>query len=252
MTSFRELHQQKSPFLLGNVWDVQSVKVFENLGFKALGTSSAAIAHMLGYSDGEGMSFSELEYIVKRIASSTSLPLSVDIEAGYSRDIFTLIEHVERLYDLGIVGINLEDSQVEKDRKLVAAERFGETLASLKHHLRNQEMEIFLNARTDTFLLGLSHPVEATINRIRIYEEAGADGIFVPFIEKEEDIANIVTSTKLPVNVLSIPALPDFHTLKTLGVKRISMGNAAHDLLYTQLEKVISEVLDRQSFRPLF
>ncbi|MGC4128346.1 MAG: isocitrate lyase/phosphoenolpyruvate mutase family protein [Bergeyella sp.] len=41
---FKNLHNQKKPLLIANVWDVQSVKIAEELNFQAIGTSSAAIA----------------------------------------------------------------------------------------------------------------------------------------------------------------------------------------------------------------
>lgn len=57
---FAALHQQTTPLLLANVWDAASVQAAEQTGYDALGTSSAAIAAMFGYSDGEGISFTEL------------------------------------------------------------------------------------------------------------------------------------------------------------------------------------------------
>ncbi|RXK79601.1 isocitrate lyase/phosphoenolpyruvate mutase family protein, partial [Klebsiella pneumoniae] len=51
--------------------------------YKRQGSSSAAIAAMLGYEDGEEMSFDELFYVVSRIKTVSELPLSVDLEAGY-------------------------------------------------------------------------------------------------------------------------------------------------------------------------
>jgi 2-methylisocitrate lyase-like PEP mutase family enzyme len=84
---FDSLHNASSPLLLANVWDVPSAKVAEKAGFSAMGTSSAAVAHMLGYEDGENIPFEELYYIVERIAKSTNLPLSVDLVwcSGHNR-----------------------------------------------------------------------------------------------------------------------------------------------------------------------
>lgn len=84
--NFKALHQQDSPILICNIWDVISAKAAQNLSFQAIGTSSGAIASMLGYNDGEEISFRELEYIVERITKSVNLPLTVDLEAGYSRN----------------------------------------------------------------------------------------------------------------------------------------------------------------------
>lgn len=99
------------------MWDVASAKVAEKSGFQAIGTSSAAIASMLGYEDGEKIKFEELCYFVKKIAKSTSLPLSIDLEAGYSRTPTEIIKHIKILSTYGVVGINIEDSILNEERK---------------------------------------------------------------------------------------------------------------------------------------
>lgn len=115
--TFHELHQNADPLILCNVWDVASAKVAEKSGFQAIGTSSAAIASMLGYEDGEKIKFEELCYFVKKIAKSTSLPLSIDLEAGYSRTPTEIIKHIKILSTYGVVGINIEDSILNEERK---------------------------------------------------------------------------------------------------------------------------------------
>jgi 2-methylisocitrate lyase-like PEP mutase family enzyme len=50
--TFHQLHQQPSTFVLPNAWDVISARMFEECGFKAIGTTSAGIAASLGYLDG--------------------------------------------------------------------------------------------------------------------------------------------------------------------------------------------------------
>jgi 2-methylisocitrate lyase-like PEP mutase family enzyme len=54
---FKQLHYQSTPLLIGNVWDVISAKAFEQKGFKATATSSAALARTMGYEDGEQIPF---------------------------------------------------------------------------------------------------------------------------------------------------------------------------------------------------
>jgi 2-methylisocitrate lyase-like PEP mutase family enzyme len=108
--NFKELHCQAAPVLICNVWDVVSAKLAQKLGYQAIGTSSGAIAELLGYKDGEEMTFNELVYIVQRITKSIDVPLTVDFEAGYGRDPVGIAERIERLVNLGVVGVNLEDS----------------------------------------------------------------------------------------------------------------------------------------------
>ncbi|HWB24433.1 MAG TPA: isocitrate lyase/phosphoenolpyruvate mutase family protein [Chitinophagaceae bacterium] len=75
--TFSQLHHASAPLLIGNVWDVASANIFEELGFKAIATSSAAVANSLGYKDGENIPFELLLQTVKRIKGHANIPLSV-------------------------------------------------------------------------------------------------------------------------------------------------------------------------------
>ena len=250
--SFKKWHEQNNPLVICNVWDVASVKTAEKLNFQALGTSSAAIATILGYEDGEQMSFSELTYIVKRITSNTELPVTVDIETGYGSNPKEIASHIKTLSDLGVVGINIEDSSVLEERTLINADNFAKKLSEIKKDLAKENVNIFINVRTDSFLLGIENTLEECVKRIKLYESVGADGIFVPYIEKEEDIIAVIKSTELPVNVMCMPNLPDFNVLAKLGVKRISMGNFMFDKISNYLEITLKPVLQTQSFKAIF
>lgn len=250
--NFKSLHYQDQPLLIANVWDVASAKIAEELNFQAIGTSSSAIASLLGYQDGQEISFLELEYMVKRIALNSNLPLSVDLESGYGRNPKEITNNIKKLVDLGVVGINMEDSIIDKKRTLLDAEKFVETLSEVAQSLQKENIDIFLNVRTDAFLLSNPKATEETKRRIKLYENAGADGIFVPCIEQISDMKEIIGATQLPINVMCMPNLPDFKVLNTLGVKRISMGNFIFDHMYDHCKTKIREIQTQQSFKPIF
>jgi len=251
--AFKELHKNNEPLLLGNVWNPQSAKVYEKLGYKALATSSSAVAHSLGYEDGENMRFDEYLYIVERILKSVSIPLTVDLESGYGNNVEEIVANISKLAEIGVVGINIEDSMiVDGIRQIADKEVFYEKLKSVILKLKEEDIEIFINLRTDPFLLGLENPVDETLQRIRRFEETGIDGVFVPCITSENDIETIVNGTELPVNVMAMPGLPDFSTLKKLGVKRISSGNFANGYIYQKLEEKGREIVEEKSFSPIF
>ncbi|MDP2562802.1 isocitrate lyase/phosphoenolpyruvate mutase family protein [Psychrobium sp. 1_MG-2023] len=249
---FNVLHYQTAPLVICNVWDVASAIMAEKSGFEAIGTSSAAIAGMLGYADGEEISFDELLFIVKRIASCSNLPLTVDIEAGYSDNPIKTAGYIKQLANVGVVGINIEDSKVDGMRQLVDENQFADYLSAIKTQLNKDNVDMFINVRTDTFILAVDDVVEATNLRIKVYEAAGADGIFVPCITQPEHISALVRATSLPINVMCMPQLPDFELLTSLGVKRISMGSFAFDKLQDELEGVLSNIKHTGSFATLF
>ncbi|MGE8434781.1 isocitrate lyase/PEP mutase family protein [Chryseobacterium joostei] len=253
MISFKSLHQEEEPLLLGNVWNVQSAKVYEKSGYKALATSSSAVAVSLGYEDGEQMSFDEYFYIIKRIKESVSIPLSVDLEGGYGRTNEIIVSHITKLLEIGVVGINLEDSYVSDGvRQLLNRDVFFEKLKDILILLKERRSEVFINVRTDPFLLEKENALEETLERIELFEKLHVDGIFVPCMTHEKDIKSVVSATSLPVNVMCLPDLPDFETLKALGVKRITSGAFLNRHIYHELETISNKITNNKSFKALF
>lgn len=250
---FKALHHQQEPLLLGNVWDVQSAIILEKLGIKAIGTSSAAAAGTLGYNDGEDMPFEEYFFLIKRIRASTSIPLSVDLEGGYGDTEDVIVENIQRLHELGVAGINIEDSVVdEKGRHIVDTRSFAQKMGNISGRLRGLGIDIFINLRSDAFLLGLPDAAKEAVQRIKAYEHTGVHSIFLPCITAEDDIKAAVAATQLPVSVMCMPGLPDFKTLQSLGIKRISMGNFVHGVLYKKMEEMARGIISEGSFSGLF
>jgi len=240
---FYQLHHQPKPFILANAWNVKSAQLIEKAGFEAIGTSSGAIAESMGYPDGEKIPFSELLYIVQRIKSSTTVPLSVDMERGYADDMSELNDNIQKLIDCGVSGINIEDAQGE--------EIYLRKLDSIKNYLDKTNQKLFINARTDGFLQKLPSALETTLQRAGLYQDAGADGLFVTGVNDTYAIKEIVSATSLPVNIVSVPGL-SVATLTECGVKRISMAVFLYKATYGKMEIIAKDILSEQSFGPLF
>jgi 2-methylisocitrate lyase-like PEP mutase family enzyme len=100
-------------------------------------------------------------------------------------------------------------------------------------------------------LLDVNEKRKETTQRLKLYEHAGADGIFLPFIKNEEDIQKAVADTKLPLNVMALPGLPDTASLNRLGVKRLSMGPFLHNKTYSALRDLAKEVFELKSIKPI-
>lgn len=235
--NFLQMHQQTEPLLLANVWDAASARAAVASGYACIGTSSAAMADMLGYADGESMTFAELVVLVARLRAVTDLPLTVDMEAGYGETPETVVFNLRRLAELGVVGVNIEDSVVRNGvREMLSAEIFAQRLRDIRAGLRAAGVTLFLNVRTDTFLLGIENALTETIARGTRYASCGADGLFVPCVTAETDIRSIVDGVSLPLNVMCVPDLPSFDHLGSWGVKRISMGNFLHARMQQTLQ----------------
>ena len=245
--TFSQLHQNSTPFLLGNVWDVNSAQLFEANGYKAIGTSSQAVAKSFGYEDGEKLPFEILLQLAKRVVEVVRIPFSVDLEGGYSRTIDGIIENIKKLHDAGVVGINLEDT-TGTTRQLQPVTEFQKILSTVAGHISRNNLQLFLNIRTDAFLLGMPTALAETLTRIKTYQNAGANGIFVPCITNKNDIEEVVKATNLPINVMCMPGLPNFEELKSLGVKRISMGPFFFNKVYDNIGQLSKAINNDKNF----
>lgn len=249
---FRQLHYQDKPVIIGNAWNGHSAQLLEKNGFKAIATSSGAVAVTLGSDDGEKISFEDLLFVVSKMTAVVKVPVSVDLETGYGATPEKIVENLERLSAIGVVGINIEDSLRLNGRELVPVDVFSKKLSAIKSGLLKKNIKIFINARTDAYLLNLPEPLPITLERIKAYQDAGADGIFVPFVKDEDPIRKITSATSLPINVVSMPGLPSFENLTSWGIRRVSLGSSLFRALYNKADALIKGVLSDQSVAGLF
>lgn len=227
---FRRLHTQ-GVLRIANAWDAGSARLIESLGAPAIATTSAGVAWSRGYADGDQLPVEQLFAAAAEIARVVRVPLSMDVEGGYSDEPDTVANHVVRLAELGVVGINLEDGAA--DPQLLAAK-----IARIKRALGARGLDVYINARTDVYLRGLAPPerrVEAVLERAALYRDAGADGLFVPGLTEAVAIRAIASGTPLPLNVMLRPALPPLTELEALGVRRLSAGSDLAEAVFAHV-----------------
>jgi 2-methylisocitrate lyase-like PEP mutase family enzyme len=246
---FKDLHKSGNLFVLPNAWNAASALLFQEQQFPAIATSSAAVAGSLGYEDGEQMPFSEYLFIVRRILSVVRVPVTVDIEMGYGNSNEAIYDNIMQLIDLGVVGINIEDSIIQgSGRTLKDAVRFAKTIEFIRNKLSSGSHDLFINIRCDTFILNVTDKLAETLRRLKIYETTGAEGIFLPCIADEKDIMTVVQNTSLPLNVMAIPGLPGLDRLQQLGVRRASMGNFLYNKTYGAADELGRQIVTDRNF----
>jgi len=237
---FRELHSNGHILRLPNAWDVASAKLFESLGAKAIATTSAGAAWALGYADGNKLPVRLAIALAANLGRVLNVPLTVDIEGGYSDDPAKVAELAMQLVDVGVAGINIEDGRGPVDlleRKLWA----------IKDALARHGSDLFVNARTDVFLAQLvptSEMLSESLTRAKKYAAAGADGIFIPALAQKEHIEKVVAGIELPVNLLAWKGLADAASLERLGVRRLSAGSTIALVTFGQAERAAREFLE--------
>ncbi|GGI15731.1 isocitrate lyase/PEP mutase family protein [Gottfriedia solisilvae] len=240
---FNELNTSDDLLFLGNAWDLLSALTLEKVGFKAIGTTSWGIANSIGLADGELIDFDRHLRIIQSIAENVNIPVSADIEAGYSEDIKTIVYNVLRTANVGVAGINIEDS-FKSHKGLKSISQHSKLISEIRTALDNNGFkDFYINARIDTYFQ-LEHPLIETLNRAKAYVESGTSGIFVPGLKNEHEIKEIILHVDAPLNILSLPGLTNCNKLKELGVKRFSFGNGLSDKIISYLEKTVEQLIE--------
>jgi len=239
----RELHDGPEPLLLANVWDVASARIVEQVGFKALATTSAGIANLLGYPDGENIAVDEMLEWVGRIVRAVQLPVTADLEAGYDvGDVHTL---VTEMIAIGAVGLNIEDAD-HTNRSLLDMKTQAERIGTIRAVASSLDVPVVINARTDAYLLDTVKDQDRfsiAIERARAYRQAGADCIFVPGLRDIEVIKELLRTSPGPINILAGPGSPSVGDLARAGVRRISLGSSPHRAALGLLRTIAQELI---------
>ena len=221
--TFRELHSGPDILLLPNAWDAGSSRLIESLGAKAIATTSAGLAWSRGYPDGDTLPLEQLLAVVREIKRVIRVPLTIDIEGGYSDDPTVVAQLVAGIIDAGAVGINIEDGAGSPESLCVKIE-------AARQSALKTGIDLFINVRTDVYLRGLATgdaAVDEVVRRSELYRAAGCDGIFVPGLTEERSIKAIAAAIDpLPLNIMLVPDLTSVEVLQAQGVRRLSAGAA--------------------------
>jgi 2-methylisocitrate lyase-like PEP mutase family enzyme len=165
--------------------------------------------------------------LVSRMTAAVSVPISIDLEAGYGDTPDAAAKSVTKILKAGAIGINLEDGLSGGKRQLVSLEQHAAKIKAVRDAAQKLGVHLFINARTDPFLLKFGSPDERlneAAKRAKAYADAGADGIFVPGLTDLALIEKFAQLTPLPVNIMVTQGVPEIPDLARAGVRRVSLG----------------------------
>lgn len=219
-----------------NVWDVISAKAIADVSqTTALATAGHSIAATFGYADGQIPRELMLD-MVGRIAASTELPVSADLDDGYD----DAGDTTRLAIAAGIVGANVEDRLkplAESVAVMAAIVKAGEA----------EGVQFALNARTDALVRGGDRPIEASIadaiERGRAFLDVGATSVFVPGILDTDVTRQLVEGIgERKVSVIGLPGALTAAEYEALGVARISYGPMIQRVALTAVQDVASSL----------
>ena len=222
ITAFHRLHSSGC-FVMPNPWDVGSARALDEMGFKALATTSAGLAWSLGRADNQVTLEQVLEHL-RVVTDAVTVPVNADFEGGYAVDPAEVGANVKLAADTGIAGLSIEDSSGDEVDPLFDFELAVERVGAARRAIDESGTGVVLTARSEGFVCGRPD-IDETIRRLRAYAEAGADCLYAPRIETVEHVAAIVAAVSpKPVNLLINAPFMTVAEAAELGVRRISVG----------------------------
>jgi 2-methylisocitrate lyase-like PEP mutase family enzyme len=252
---FLKLHSGGRILALPNAWDVVSARIWEDLGYPAIATTSAGVAAVLGYPDGQNVSRDEMLEAVQRIVAAVHVPVTADMESGYGSTPEQVAEAVKALLQTGAVGMNLEDVTDSAENSQVELPLQVEKITAARKASADLGVPLVLNARTDIYLNRIGDATtrcERTVERLRAYRSAGADCVFAPGVSDASIIAKLVASIDGPINILVSPGCPKLKELQLMGVARASTGSSVMRATLGLLRRIGRELMDTGEYTLLF
>lgn len=242
------MHLGEQALVLVNAWDAASARIVEEIGFPAIATTSAGIAFVHGFPDGQKIRRDQMMNSVGEIVKAVNVPVTADSEAGYGDDPESAAETARQVTLSGAVGMNFEDATGRPEQPLADISLQVDRIHAIRRVAREIGLPLVLNARTDVYLLQVGDPAtryDVTVKRLIAYRDAGADCVFAPGIRDPDTIGRLVKDVGCPLNVLAVPGSPSVAELNALGVKRVSLGSGPMRAAMGLLRQLAEEVKSR-------
>lgn len=246
--TFAELHRREGTFIIPNPWDVGSACLLAHAGFEALATSSAGYAFSIGKADGQVGRDQTLAHAAEVVAA-TGLPVSIDLENGFGDAPEDAAETIRLAAASGAVGGSIEDRTRRTDDPIYDRALAAERVRAAAEVVHSLPFPFMLTARAENYLVG-KPDLKDTIERLQMYQEAGANVLYAPGLTTRDEITAVISSVDRPVNVLmGIKGVQlTLADLSAMGVKRISVGSTLARVALGAFLRAANEMQDEGTF----
>jgi 2-methylisocitrate lyase-like PEP mutase family enzyme len=249
-TVFRKLHQEGC-FLIPNPWDPGSARYLQQLGFKAVATTSAGFAFSRGLPDNAVPRDTVLAH-TREVVEAVDLPVNADFENGFADSPDEVAKNVKLAVDTGLAGLSIEDSTGDKANPLYHLDRAVARIKAARAAIDESSADVVLVGRTECFLVGRPD-IGEVVRRLRAYSDAGADCLYAPGIHERTHIKQVVrTAAPKPVNLLiGGPIGLTMTDAAELGVRRVSVGGALARAAWGGFIRAAKELAEKGTFDEL-
>jgi len=197
-TKFRQMMSATGYVVAPGAYDTLTARMVQLAGFKAVYLTGGGYSRANGYPDIGLLTMTEVVQWISRTVDVVDIPVIADMDAGYG-NAMNVVRSVREYEKTGVAAFHLEDQISPKkcghyEGKLLvtAAEMAGKIKAAVDTR-RDESLSII--ARTDARAM---EGLQAAIDRMHIYLEAGADIAFVEAPQSVDELAQVGRSFKKP------------------------------------------------------
>jgi len=185
-------------FIVPGAYDGISARIVQNAGAELIYATGGGIARSTGIPDMGLITVKEITDRLEQMVDAVDLPIISDMDTGYGNALNArrALRGFERV---GVAGFHLEDQVFPKrcghldGKAVVPAEELCAKLKAVRDALTDDDMVII--ARTDAVAV---EGLDAALERMHKYMEAGADVAFVEAPRTLEDIERLARELPYP------------------------------------------------------
>jgi 2-methylisocitrate lyase-like PEP mutase family enzyme len=247
--AFRKLHESGC-FVLPNPYDVGSAKALQQLGFKAVASTSAGFAWTIAKADNR-VTVDEVCDHLAAISAAVDIPVNADFEGGFAVEPEGVATNVARAVKTGLAGLSIEDSTGDKTKPLFDRNLAIERIKAARKAIDADKSGVLLTGRCEAFLWGVTD-LKLVIDRLLAYSDAGADCLYAPGLKTKDDIATVVKAVApKPFNLLIGASGLSLEQARDIGVRRISVGGSLARAAWAGFMKAAKEMAEKGTFTEL-
>jgi 2-methylisocitrate lyase-like PEP mutase family enzyme len=249
-TQFRAMHHQSKILVLPNPWNAGMARMFTNLGFQALATTSAGLAFSLGRRDGDGaVSADETFQHISDLLAASTLPISADLENGFGDSPESVAATIRRAGEVGLAGASIEDATYRTDAPIYERNLAVERIHAAVEAAHSLPFPFTLTARSENFIRERPD-LDDTLWRLQEFEKIGADVLYAPGLPNREALQLVCSTLSKPFNYVAGIGSTRFTLaeLSEIGVRRISIGTSFARAAILAAHRAACEVLEHGTF----
>ena len=258
--AFHKLHKESSLFVMPCAWDAFSAILFEQAGFKCVGTTSGGVNWVNGRKDYVyNAPRNDMLHAYQKIANTTTLPVSGDLENGYGEHPHEVADTITASIQAGLVGGSIEDQKVvPTDEQCTNGELFEfdaavKRITAARQSANEAPFHFLLTARCEVYYTPGKNHYEEAVKRLNAYREAGADCLFVPGLNDIKTLQQLVKDVDGPIS-FGMGATPEPITipmLEDIGIKRVSTGGGLTRATFEFIRTAATDIIENGEFNYL-